>query len=105
LTAAIPGQHEAAKAERLGETKTQREAAAGISPASEAFAGVAKALGLDTLPGQASKVFEQVATSYQEMLTKMEAGAAVAGAKINTLLYEGFVNRLKNELMDEVNRS
>ena len=105
LTAAIPGQHEAAKAERLGETKTQREAAAGISPASEAFAGVAKALGLDTLPGKASKAFEQVATSYQELLTKMEGQAAVAGAKINTLLYEGFLGRLKQDLSDEVSRS
>ena len=89
----------------MGETKTQREAAAGTSPASPAFTGVTKALGLDTLPGQANKAFEEVATSYQALLTKMEQAAASTGAKVNSLLYEGFVGRLKQDLMDEVNRS
>jgi hypothetical protein len=105
LQAALPGAHKEANLEAQGETKTQREAAAGVSPASSAFAGVAKALGLDTLPGHASKAFEQVATSYTALLQKMEQEAAVAGSKINTLLYEGFVGRLKQDLTDEVNRS
>jgi hypothetical protein len=105
LQGAMPGAYREAETERLGETKTQREAAAGTSPASPAFTGVAKALGLDTLPGNASKAFEEVATSYQALLTKMETAAATTGAKINSLLYEGFVERLKRDLTDEVNRS
>ena len=52
-----------------------------------------------------SKAFEEVATSYQALLTKMETAAATTGAKINSLLYEGFVERLKRDLTDEVNRS
>jgi hypothetical protein len=105
LQAAMPGAYREAEAEKKGETQTQREAAAGTSPASPAFTGVAKVLGLDTLPGNASKAFEQVATSYQELLNKMTGAAAVAGTKIQTLLYEGFVGRLKQDLQDEVNRS
>jgi len=105
LQEALPGAYREKEREEKGETKTQREAAAGTSPATPAFTGVAKALGLDTLPGNANKAFEQVATSYQALLTKMEAQAAVAGAKINTLLYEGFLGRLKQDLSDEVSRS
>lgn len=102
---AMPGAYRAMELEGQGETKIQREAAAGTSPAAPAFAAVAKALGFDVLPSQANKAFEQVATSYTALLRKMEEDAAVAGAKINTFLYEGFVWRLKQDLTNEVNQS
>jgi ribonucleotide reductase alpha subunit len=88
-----------------GLTETQKRAAAGKGPAASAVRDVASALGLSKLPETATEAFTKVATSYAELLSKMEEMSATAGARITTLLYEGFIGRLKKDLLDEVNRS